>query len=210
MSTLILWRHGNTDWNAQRRIQGHADVPLNALGQAQAASTATVLAARRPDVIVCSDLRRCTGTAAPLAELTGLPVRLDARLRERCYGEWEGLTLVEIAQRWPESYRRKAEGADAADLGHGIESPADVMKRAGEALREVAEAVGAAGTAVVVTHGGTSRYGIFELLGWPAERLRSVAALVNCHFSELRHTPDRGWILYAHNLGTAEGQPGYE
>lgn len=210
MTTLILWRHGNTDWNAQRRIQGHADAPLNALGEAQAAATAPVLAARRPDAIVCSDLRRCTATAAPLAELTGLPVRQDPRLRERYYGEWEGLTLTEIAQRWPDSYRRKAQGADAADLGHGIESPADVMKRAGEAMRDAAEAVGVGGTAVLVTHGGTSRYGIFELLGWPAEPLRSIAALVNCHFSELRHTPDRGWVLYAHNVGTAKGQPGYE
>lgn len=210
VSTLILWRHGNTDWNAQRRIQGHTDAPLNALGHAQAAAAAPLLAARNPDAIICSDLRRCTDTAAPLAALAGVPVRLDTRLRERYYGEWEGLTLPEIAQRWPESHQRKADGADAADLGHGIESPADVMKRAGEALRDAADAVGPDGTAVVVTHGGTSRYGIFELLGWPADQLRSLSALVNCHFSELRRTPQRGWTLYAHNVGPAEGPPGYE
>jgi broad specificity phosphatase PhoE len=210
VTTLILWRHGNTDWNAQRRIQGHADAPLNALGHAQAAAAAPLLAARAPDLITGSDLGRCTSTAAPLAALTGLPVRLDPRLRERFYGEWEGLTLAEIAQRWPESYARKSDGADAADLGHGIEPPADVMKRAGEALRDAAEAVGPDGTAVVVTHGGTSRYGTFELLGWPADQLRSVSTLVNCHFSELRHTPGQGWTLYAHNAGTAEGAPGYE
>jgi probable phosphoglycerate mutase len=210
MTALILWRHGNTDWNAQERIQGHSDTPLNARGRAQAAEAAKLLAARTPVAIFSSDLSRCTQTAAPLAELTGLPVRLDTRLRERNYGDWEGLTQADLKQRWPESYARKRKGADAADLGHGIERPADVMKRAGEVLREIAETVRPGATVVVATHGGTARYGMFELLGWPADQLGSLAALINCHYSELRHSPDRGWTLYAHNLGTAEGQPGYE
>src|SRR5690606_18245837 len=91
-SRLILWRHGHTEWNAERRVQGHSDVPLSALGHAQAAEAAPLLAAFAPDAIVSSDLRRCTETAAALARHTGLPVRRDPRLRERYYGEWEGLT----------------------------------------------------------------------------------------------------------------------
>lgn len=208
-SRLILWRHGHTEWNAERRVQGHSDIPLSALGHAQAAEAAPLLAAYAPDAIVSSDLRRCTETAAALASHTGLPVRRDPRLRERYYGEWEGLTMAEIAQRWPESYARKAAGADAADLGHGIERPSDVMKRVGEALREAAEA-NPRGTTVVVSHGGAIRYGIFELLGLPVDHLRAVYALVNCHFSELRFDPVRGWVLHSHNVGVAEGPPGYE
>jgi glucosyl-3-phosphoglycerate phosphatase len=209
VTSLILWRHGHTEWNSERRVQGHTDTPLSDLGRTQATEAAALLAARDPVAIVASDLRRCADTAAALAALTGLPVRHDARLRERYYGEWEGLTMPEIAQRWPESYARKTAGADAADLGHGIERPVDVMKRVGEALRE-AVAVAPDGVVVAVSHGGSARYGMFELLGWPVEQLRGVHALVNCHYSELRLDPDRGWLLHAHNVGVAAGPPGYE
>lgn len=210
MTALILWRHGNTDWNAEHRIQGHSDTPLNDLGRSQAAATAALIAARKPAAIVSSDLSRCIDTAAPLAQLTGLPVRQDARLRERFYGEWEGLTLADIAQRWPESYARKQRGADTTDLGHGIEAPADVTKRMGEALREIAAAAAPGSTTVVVTHGGAARYGLFELIGWPIDRLGGLGDLVNCHYSELRLDRSRGWRLFAHNIGVADGQPGYE
>lgn len=209
MTRLILWRHGHTEWNAQLRVQGHSDVPLSELGRAQAVEAAPLLAALAPDAVISSDLRRCTETAAALARRTGLVVRQDQRLREREYGQWEGLTMAEITQRWPDSYARKLAGADGADLGHGIEQPADVMKRVGEALRQAAEA-NPGGTTVVVSHGGAIRYGTFELIGWPADLLRTVQALVNCHYSELRLDPDRGWLLHAHNVGVAAGPPGYE
>jgi glucosyl-3-phosphoglycerate phosphatase len=209
MTTLILWRHGHTEWNSEQRVQGHTDTPLSELGRSQAAEAAELLAGRAPGALISSDLARCTDTAAPLAALTGLPVRLDPRLRERFYGEWEGLTMTDVAHRWPDSYARKAAGADAADLGHGIERPVDVMKRVGEALREIAAGVPDQVT-VVVTHGGAARYGMFDLLGWPIDQLRSVHALVNCHYSELRLDPSRGWLLHAHNLGVAAGPPGYE
>lgn len=207
MSTLILWRHGTTEWNAEHRVQGHTDAPLSALGHTQAAQVAPQLAARSPVAIVSSDLSRATDTAMPLAQLTGLPVRRDPRLRERAYGDWEGLTMTEIAERFPAARARYRSGEH--DLGHGIEPPADVMKRVGEALRE---AVGAAdgGTTVVVTHGGAARYGIFELLGWPAELLGTMGALANCHYTELRLDAARGWMLHAHNAGRAHGPPGYE
>lgn len=208
MSTLILWRHGTTEWNEQRRVQGQTDAQLSPLGRAQAARTAPLLAARSPEAIVASDLSRATGTAAPLAELTGLPVRLDPRLRERFYGDWEGLTMTEVAQRFPEAHARQRAGHH--DLGHRIEPPADVSKRVGEALRDVAAAGPPGGATVVVTHGGAARYGMFELLGWPAELLGTVAILANCHYTELRRDPDRGWTLTGHNLGAAGGLPGYE
>ncbi|MPZ25076.1 MAG: histidine phosphatase family protein [Micromonosporaceae bacterium] len=207
MTTLILWRHGSTDWNEQQRVQGHTDSALNARGRAQAERAAPLLAARSPDAIVASDLHRATDTAAPLATRTGLPVRTDPRLRERCYGEWEGLTSAEIAQRFPDARARQRAGRQ--DLGHGIEPPADVMKRVGEALREAAEAT-PGGTTVVATHGGAARYGMFDLLGWPAELFGTVTVLANCHYTELRLDPVRGWTLSGHNLGSVDGTPGYE
>lgn len=106
MTRLIVWRHGNTEWNADGRVQGQTDVPLNDLGREQARAAAAVLAELRPDAIVSSDLRRAADTAAALAALTGLPVRPDARLRERYFGHWQGLALSEVAERFPEEYAR--------------------------------------------------------------------------------------------------------
>lgn len=209
MTTLILWRHGSTEWNAQRRVQGHSDAPLSALGHAQAAEAAPLLAARSPDAIVSSDLRRCTDTAAPLATLTGLPLGRDPRLRERSYGDWEGLTMAEVGERFPAAAARHRAGGGREDLGHGIEPPADVTKRMGEALHEAAQAT-PGGTTVVVTHGGAARYGMFALLGWPAELLGTLVVLANCHYAELRLDPTRGWTLYAYNVGPTGGPSGYE
>lgn len=207
MTTLILWRHGATEWNAERRVQGQTDTALSGYGRTQAAVAAQMLASRKPDAIVSSDLRRCVDTAAPLAELTGLSVRLDRRLRERHYGEWQGLTMGEVAKRFPEAYARQRAGGD--DLGHGIETPQEVGKRVGEALREIADAT-PGGTTVVVTHGGAARYGVFELLNWPYSGIGGMAVLSNCHYTELSLDPVRGWVLKAHNVGAMEGAPGYE
>ena len=104
MTRLIIWRHGNTDWNAGDRVQGQSDSPLNARGRDQAAAAAPLLAALRPDAIVSSDLSRAADTAGALAAVTGLPVSFDARLRERHFGIWQGLTLDEIAERYPTEY----------------------------------------------------------------------------------------------------------
>ena len=101
MTRLIVWRHGNTDWNAGNRVQGQTDIPLNELGREQAAAAAAMLAALKPDAIVASDLQRAARTAAALAALTGLPVRTDARLRERYFGQWQGLTMTEVADPVP-------------------------------------------------------------------------------------------------------------
>ena len=99
---LILVRHGRTVWNAADRIQGQADIELDDVGQDQARRVAPLLAAYRPDLIVCSDLVRAVQTAEPLARQTGLPVEYDARLRERHFGPWQGLTLPEVAEAYPD------------------------------------------------------------------------------------------------------------
>jgi probable phosphoglycerate mutase len=198
MTRLVVWRHGNTDWNATDRVQGQTDTPLNDVGRAEAAAAAPLLAALRPDAIVASDLRRAADTAAVLARLTGLPVQSDARLRERDYGLWQGLTLAEVAEQFPAEYAQWRAGASAP--GCGVESYDDLGKRVGEALQEAADAV-PGGTVVVATHGGAARQGCGALLGWPPAALRTLAPLCNCHWTELRHHPKRGWQLAAHNVG---------
>ncbi|SDZ26415.1 probable phosphoglycerate mutase [Micromonospora pattaloongensis] len=198
MTRLIVWRHGNTDWNAADRVQGQTDTALNDLGREQAATAAPLLAALRPDAIVASDLQRAADTAAALAALTGLPVATDPRLRERHYGLWQGLTMPTIAERYPAEYARWRAGDQAP--GCEVESLDDLGKRVGEALQEAADAV-PGGTIVIATHGGAARQGCGHVLGWPPAVLRTVGPLRNCYWTELRHDEVRGWQLRAHNTG---------
>ncbi|GGM16191.1 histidine phosphatase family protein [Micromonospora yangpuensis] len=198
MTRLIVWRHGNTDWNAASRVQGQTDVALNDLGREQARTAAPLLAALRPDAIVASDLSRAADTAAALAAVTGLPVRTDARLRERHFGQWQGLLLTEVKQRFAAEHARWRAGDP--DPGAGIESLDDLGKRLGTAFQEAADLV-PGGTVVVATHGAGARQGCGHLLGWDHAVLRTVGSLQNCHWTELRHNDARGWHLYAHNVG---------
>ncbi|MCA2217880.1 histidine phosphatase family protein [Jidongwangia harbinensis] len=199
MTRLIVWRHGNTDWNATHRVQGQTDVPLNDLGRRQAEDAAELLLRMRPDVLVASDLRRAADTAAALAARTGLPVTYDERLRERFFGAWQGLTMTEVAQTRPEEHARWTAGADV--IGDSVETLDDLGKRVADGLQAAAEQVPSGGTVVVATHGAAARQGVGHLLGWPREVLRSLRALQNCHWVELAHDHTRGWQIAAWNVG---------
>jgi glucosyl-3-phosphoglycerate phosphatase len=196
MTHLLIWRHGQTPWNALTRMQGQIDIDLDDVGRAQAASASSELAARKPQLIVSSDLSRASSTARALAERCGLPVELDKRLRERDFGPWQGLLPTEMHERNPaefEAWRRTEEpGLD------GIETVPELASRAAAAMEDAAARVGT-GTAVVVTHGGAARAGAARLLGWPAGQGQTLKVLLNCHWTELRRTP-LGWQLYAHNV----------
>ncbi|WP_327024509.1 histidine phosphatase family protein [Micromonospora sp. NBC_01739] len=198
MTRLIIWRHGNTDWNAASRVQGQTEVPLNDLGREQAREAAPLLAALNPDAIVTSDLSRAADTAAALAALTGLPVRSDARLRERYFGQWQGLLLTEVAERFPEEYARWRAGDP--DPGADVEPLDELGKRIGTALHEIADEM-PGGTIVVATHGGAARQGCGQLLGWDHTVLRTIGPLRNCHWTDLRREGDRGWRLRSYNVG---------
>ncbi|HEX6501444.1 MAG TPA: histidine phosphatase family protein [Micromonosporaceae bacterium] len=197
MTRLVLWRHGQTMWNHDGRFQGQEDVDLNETGRAQAAAAAGRLATLGVDAIVASDLRRAVDTADELARLTALPVRTDARLRERYYGQWQGLTHQELAVRYPEEYARwrRFEPVDGCD----IEDLDDLAKRVAAALQDAAD-LAPGGTVVVATHGGAAKYGMMTLLGWPRPVAATIAVLENCHWSLLRHDRVRGWQLRGHNL----------
>ena len=205
MTRLIVWRHGNTDWNAGGRVQGQTDVPLNDLGRQQAVDAAELLVRLRPAAIVASDLRRASDTAAALAALTGLPVTYDERLRERSFGSWEGHTMAEVKATRPAEHARWQAGADV--VGGDVETLSDLGKRVAEALLAAAELVPAGATVVVTSHGAAARQGIGHLVGWPLEQLRTMRALQNCHWVELSHDEVRGWQIAAYNVGPFSDRP---
>jgi broad specificity phosphatase PhoE len=99
VTTLLLVRHGETDWNAERRWQGHTDVPLNARGREQAHALAEELASQPPDAIYTSDLSRARETAEIVGGMLGLPVVADPDLREIDVGSREGLTAAQVGDR---------------------------------------------------------------------------------------------------------------
>jgi probable phosphoglycerate mutase len=104
---IILIRHGETEWNSARRIQGQIDIPLSAIGEAQAVRLAERLEQGPPiDCIYSSDLARARQTAEPAAARLGLPVNTLQGLRERAYGSFEGLTGDEVRLRYPADYAR--------------------------------------------------------------------------------------------------------
>lgn len=106
MTRLCLVRHGETAWNAEGRVQGQTDVPLNAVGSAQAIALGAALAGEQFAAIYSSDLTRVRQTAEPAAQRLGLAVRCDAALRERHYGMFETHTYAEVRERFPEDYAR--------------------------------------------------------------------------------------------------------
>ncbi|MEC5163849.1 2,3-bisphosphoglycerate-dependent phosphoglycerate mutase [Janthinobacterium sp. CG_23.3] len=103
-TTILLIRHGETAWNAARRLQGHTDIDLNDEGMRQAEALGEALAGAPLAAVVSSDLRRARQTAAAVAGQHGLALQADCLLRERCYGAFEGMLYADIAERYPLEY----------------------------------------------------------------------------------------------------------
>ena len=101
-TTIVLVRHGETDWNRESRFQGHADTPLNEAGRAQSRDLAERLVAEQVTALYTSPLRRAAETAAIVGERLGLPVRTSEPMREIDVGSWEGLTVDEVRARFPD------------------------------------------------------------------------------------------------------------
>lgn len=165
-TSILLARHGQSEWNALGRWQGQADPPLSDLGRAQARSAAQRVGT--VDVIVSSDLQRAVETAHLLAGALGLgPVLVDARLRERDAGEWSGLTKREIEEAWPDYL---------SDGRHppSYESDESLSPRMHAALDEVARSYEGA-EVLIVAHGGLV-YLLEKQHGVAFERLPNLGA----------------------------------
>jgi probable phosphoglycerate mutase len=149
---LIVLRHAETAWNADLRLQGQMDIPLNDNGRQQAKLLARSLAHENADALYSSDLLRARETAEAVAETVGLPLRLDSSLRERCFGIFEGETFETVTQRWPEAAERwRRRDTDFAPDGGEVLSA--FSERAIDAASRIA-AAHPAQTVIVVTHGG--------------------------------------------------------
>ena len=159
---LILLRHGETDWNVERRMQGHRDIGLNEAGRRQAVDAALSVAALDPQVIVSSDSMRARDTAATVAQICGLDVALDERLRETSMGDWEGLTRDEVVATWPGEWERWRTHVAARLARRAVSRAPQVARRAAEVVAELD--AGDDQRALLVSHGGL----IVGLTGPPA------------------------------------------
>jgi probable phosphoglycerate mutase len=161
MTTLLLARHGETDWNRELRIQGSSDIELNELGRKQARFLAQELTDVDLDAIYSSDLSRASETAAAVAATHALDVTLDSRLRERSFGSWEGLTREDL---------------DALPAGshHDGESDDQVRERMLAAVHDIA-AAHPGEQVLVVSHGGALNTLWHHALGVRVERWANCA-----------------------------------
>ena len=150
---MLLVRHGETDWNRDGRWQGGSDTELNDLGRDQARALAAELDGDI-DVVYSSDLARARETAEIVSAKLGLDVRLDPRLRERGFGEWEGLTSTEIEERFGEADQRwRAGEGPGADDAEPFE---DFSARINDFLADVLR-LHPGEQVLVVSHGGSIR-----------------------------------------------------
>ncbi|MCX6447021.1 MAG: histidine phosphatase family protein [Actinobacteria bacterium] len=199
---VVLWRHGQTDWNVENRFQGHSDIPLNKVGHYQASEAAKVLAALRPDRIISSDLIRAQETAAPLAGLTDIKIEINPNLRETDGGLWEGKLASENRATHGELFANWYEGGDEP-AGVTGERRSDVAKRAVAVIEK--ETTNFSGTIVFVTHGGTVRSVLGSILKLPIAQWGVIGGLSNACWSILEltkhHTGSR-WYLAEHNAGS--------
>ena len=170
MTTILLARHGETDWNIDRRVQGHSDTPLNDTGRAQARALGKELAREQIDAVYSSDLIRAHETAKAVAEPRRLEVTAIRDLRERHFGTWEGLTDVEIHDRFKPT--------DGSPWGDG-ETREEMAERVLTALHRIAEAH-PDGRVLVVSHGGPLR-AVLSHCG-----VDGVDRIENCHVVRVR------------------------
>ena len=167
MGTLLIVRHGETDWNAEGRIQGHTDIGLSDTGAEQARLLGARLASMGIDVAYCSDMKRTSETAAFALGDRDVVINRTPRLREYDKGSYEGLTLPEIKAQFPEDYPRYLEkNLDYAPAGG--ETTRGVSLRMAEVFGEI-KAKHLNETVLVVGHGGSLRAGMVSLLRMPLE-----------------------------------------
>ncbi|MFO7193651.1 MULTISPECIES: histidine phosphatase family protein [Thermocrispum] len=193
---LVLWRHGETTYNASGRMQGHIDTELTAVGWNQARFAVPALARFQPDLVVASDLRRATDTAMVLTEGIGVPLRVDKRLRETHLGEWQGLTGAEVDAEWPgerEKWRK-----DATWAPPGGESRVEVAERAMQVVADLDR--GPHEVVLLAAHGGLIVALTAALLELPLSHWTLLGGIGNCHWVELRRLDGR-WRLHGYNVG---------
>jgi 2,3-bisphosphoglycerate-dependent phosphoglycerate mutase len=195
LTRVLAIRHGETAWNADGRVQGHQDIPLNERGREQARALAAALEGEAIDAVYSSDLQRARDTAEAFALPAGLPVLTDVKLRERTFGRLEGHTFAEIEQRWPDDpvrWRRREPGFAVG----GGESLLVFYARCVEAATRLA-AAHPGQTIALVAHGG-----VLDVLYRAAARIDLGAPrtweLGNASINRLLYSPE-GFVVVGWN-----------
>jgi len=206
-SSIILLRHGVTDWNDGGRFQGHADIPLNDAGREQATAAGELLRDAGITRAVSSDLSRAAETAqlvtAQLSSATrGLKVQTDARLREVNVGSWAGMSVDDIGKEEPDFWPALREGRDFPRSPTG-ESATQAGQRVALAVLDHAEAAADGEVLLVVGHGLSLRVGALLLMGLDYSHARLFGGLGNCHWMVLRPGEDY-YRLLSYNVGAAD------
>jgi glucosyl-3-phosphoglycerate phosphatase len=183
---LILLRHGESTWNARRRMQGTADPPLSAAGRAQARALAALADVRDPDIVVTSDLRRARETAEALGLADATP---DPRWREAGLGAWQGRIADEVAEEEPDLLDGWLVGTAAPPGGEAFP---DTCARIAAAIADLAGS--GARRALVVTHGGPIRAACAIVAGLPRSGLHAVPT---ASLTEIEVVPGGGGRLVA-------------
>lgn len=153
MTTIYLARHGESDWNAANRFQGHSDRPLTDFGREQAQALGELVAAENVEAVYSSPLKRALETALIVAARSGLEVVEDEDLCEVDTGSWSGLSRAEVQERFPEGFDRWTSGGAGWEDGESYE---EMAERVLAAVNRIA-AAHPGGRVLIVSHGGPIR-----------------------------------------------------
>lgn len=196
MTEILLIRHGETDWNVERRMQGHLDIALNAVGHRQAELLAAVLHGEAIQAVISSDLRRACDTARPLVQDGAVGWTIDAALRERCFGAFEGLRYDEIEAHFPQAHAAWQARAIDARYPAGVHRAETLREFSQRAIAGVlAQVRRHAGKKIaIVTHGGVLDCVYRFSTGMALEKKRSVE-IANASVNRFRWYQDRLELL---------------
>lgn len=189
---LLLVRHGETEWNSEQRYIGSTDLPLSNKGIQQAHALARHLKNEPVDAIYTSDYQRAAETASTIAEALQTSAIVDRRLRELDFGQWEGLTMEDIRERYEEAFRNWLEDPQISPPDG--ESLAHLQDRVRSLLSELLTNH-SGDTVALVAHGGTFQILLFVALDIPL-RNGWYFYMYNGALSELRFHDDRAALIY--------------
>jgi probable phosphoglycerate mutase len=205
---LCIVRHGETAWNAEHRVQGQLDVPLNAIGQAQALAASKVLILEKFDAIYSSDLCRARQTAQPVASFLAKEILFERDLRERHYGIFERLTYAEVKARYPEDYAR----FEAREPDYAFRTGESLRDFSARSIAVVSKIVNQHEdqSVLVFTHGGVLDKLYRFVTGLPLSAQRDFG-IPNAGLNRIEVTPAgwriRSWADVAHLDGALDDLP---
>lgn len=208
ITRLCIVRHGETAWNAEHRVQGQLDIPLNQIGLRQAQAVGAALREERFDAIYSSDLSRARQTAEPISNFLSMKLLIEQNLRERHYGIFERLTYAEVRRKFPEDYAR-FEARDPDYAFRTGESLRDFSGRSIAILSKIAtENEGR--NILVFTHGGVLDKLYRHVTGLPLSAERNFG-IPNAGLNRIEITSAgwqiRSWADVAHLEGALDDLP---